>query len=132
MSAQTSLPSPRLPLQMNIEFRKSYARQAGKGTLRNISLTGAFLETETLELFPADKLVITFVLSERIRRMTATIVWKNGRGCGVQFHPFNKRDVQIVDDLMYFVQNSRAGRRSVLDDIFTVVATDPTQNSEEN
>jgi hypothetical protein len=122
MSTTNTHPSPRLPLQMNIEFRKSYARQAGKGTLKNISLTGAFLETETLELFPSDKLVITFVLSERVRRMTATIVWKNGRGCGVQFHPFNKRDVQIVDDLMYFVQNTRSGTRSVLDNIFQVVS----------
>jgi len=115
---------------MNIEFRKSYARQAGKGILRNISLTGAFLETETMELFPSDKLVITFVLSERIRRMTATIVWKNSHGCGVQFHPFNKRDVQIVDDLMYFVQNSRAGRKSVLDDIFHVVTEISPYDSE--
>lgn len=132
MNAQSSLPSPRLPLQMNIEFRKSYARQAGKGTLRNISLTGAFLETETLELYPSDKLVITFVLSERVRRMTATIVWKNGRGCGVQFHPFNKRDVQIVDDLMYFVQNSRTGSRNVLEDIFAVVSNAPFESGEDN
>jgi hypothetical protein len=117
---------------MNIEFRKSYARQAGKGTLRNISLTGAFLETETLELYPSDKLVITFVLSERVRRMTATIVWKNGRGCGVQFHPFNKRDVQIVDDLMYFVQNSRTGSRNVLEDIFAVVSNAPFESGEDN
>jgi hypothetical protein len=56
MSAtNTTVPSPRLPLQMSIEFRKSYARQAGKGTLKNISLTGAFLETETLEIFPSDE-----------------------------------------------------------------------------
>lgn len=134
MNTPSTAPSPRLPLQMNIEFRKSYARQGGKGTLRNISLTGAFLETETQELFPSDKLIITFVLSERVRRMTATIVWKNGNGCGVQFHPFNKRDVQIVDDLMYFVQNSRAGRRSVLDDIFQVVSVDsiPAGSEDEN
>src|ERR1700735_2928036 len=116
-SNENEFPSPRLPLKLAIEFRKSYARQNGKGLLKNISLTGAFLETETLELFPTDKLIFTFTLSERVRRMSATIVWKNGRGCGVQFHPFNKRDVQIVDDLMYFVEASRSDRRSVLDDI---------------
>lgn len=118
-----TVPSPRLPLQLSIDFRKSYARQAGKGTLKNISLTGAFLETTTNELFPTDKLILTFVISERVRRMSATVIWKNGAGCGVQFHPFNKRDVQIVDDLMYFVQSTRAGRRMVLDDIFQVVTT---------
>lgn len=123
MDAQNNtVPSPRLPLQLKIEFRKSYARQGGKGTLKNISLTGAFLETETAELFPSDKLIFTFVLSERVRRMAATVIWKNNRGCGVQFHPFNRRDVQIVDDLMYFVQSTRAGRRSVLDDIFKQVS----------
>ncbi len=129
MDAQNIVPSPRLPLQLNIDFRKSYARQGGKGILKNISLTGAFLETETSELFPSDKLILTFVLSERIRRMAATVIWKNNRGCGVQFHPFNKRDVQIVDDLMYFVQNTRAGRRSVLDDIFKQVVSTKASNN---
>lgn len=125
MAAENTLvPSPRLPLEMSIDFRKSYARQPGRGTLKNISLTGAFLQTETAELFPSDKLVITLVLSERIRRMSATVVWKNGSGCGVVFHPFNKRDVQIVDDLMYFVQNTRSGRKHVLDDIFKYVGGD--------
>lgn len=115
-------PSPRVPLELGIDFRKSYARQAGKGTLKNISLTGAFLETNTLELFPSDKLIITFVVSERVRRMTATVVWKNGNGCGVRFQPFNKRDTQIVDDLMYFVESTRGARRSVLDSIFRQVS----------
>ncbi|MBX3020533.1 MAG: PilZ domain-containing protein [Bdellovibrionales bacterium] len=115
---QDKVPSPRIPLQMHIEYRKSYGRQNVKGVLKNISLTGAFLETETIELAPEDKVVIEFVVSERRRKMAATIIWKNGKGCGIQFHPFNKRDTQIVDDLMYFVQNRREFRRSLLDDIF--------------
>lgn len=119
---QDKVPAPRLPLQMNVEFRKSYGRQNAKGILKNISLTGAFLETETIELAPSDKLVLELVVSERRRKMTATIIWKNQRGCGVMFHPFNKRDVQLVDDLMYFVQNRREFRRNLLDDIFKVAA----------
>ncbi|MGE4132265.1 MAG: PilZ domain-containing protein [Bdellovibrionales bacterium] len=116
---QDKVPSPRIPLQMSVEFRKSYGRQNAKGTLKNISLTGAFLETGTAsELAPADKVVLEIVVSDRKRKMPATIVWKNANGCGVQFHPFNRRDVQIVDDLMYFVQNRREFRRSLLDDIF--------------
>jgi hypothetical protein len=113
------VPAPRISLQMNVEFRKSYGRQNVKGTLKNISLTGAFLETETLELVPEDKILLELVVSERRRKMTATIVWKTPKGCGLIFHPFNKRDTQIVDDLMYFVQNRRDFRRSVLDDIFS-------------
>lgn len=119
---QDKVPAPRVPLQMNVEFRKSYGRQNAKGTLKNISLTGAFLETETLELAPTDKLVLEIVVSERRRKMAATIIWKNAQGCGVMFKPFNKRDVQIVDDLMYFVQNKREFRRNLLDDIFKQAA----------
>jgi hypothetical protein len=114
------VPAPRLPLQMNVEFRKSYGRQNSKGILKNISLTGAFLETETLELAPSDKLVLELVVSDRRRKMAATIIWKNRHGCGVMFQPFNKRDVQLVDDLMYFVQNRREFRRNILADIFKV------------
>lgn len=113
-----TMPAPRIPLQMSVEFRKSYGRQNVKGILKNISLTGAFLETETIELAPEDKLILELVVSERRRKMTATIIWKTQKGCGVMFQPFNKRDVQLVDDLMYFVQNRREFRKNILDDIF--------------
>ncbi len=119
---QDKVPAPRLPLAMQIEYRKSYGRQNTKGTLKNISLSGAFLETETIELAQNDKVVIEFVVSERRRKVACTIVWKNQRGCGIQFQPFNKRDTQIVDDLMYFVQNNREFRKSLLDDIFKQAA----------
>lgn len=119
---QDKVPSPRIPLQMQVEYRKSYGRQNVKGTLKNISLTGAFLETETIELAPEDKVVLEIVVSERRRKMAATIIWKSATGCGVMFQPFNKRDVQIVDDLMYFVQNRREFRKNILDDIFKKAA----------
>lgn len=119
---QDKMPSPRIPLQMQVEYRKSYGRQNVKGTLKNISLTGAFLETETIELAPEDKVVLEIVVSERRRKMAATIIWKSPSGCGVMFQPFNKRDVQIVDDLMYFVQNRREFRKNILDDIFKKAA----------
>lgn len=124
MATDKNMTSQRLPLQLGIDFRKSYARQTGKGVLKNISLTGAFLETDTTELYPTDKLIITFIVSERVRKMTATVIWKNALGCGVQFKPFNKRDTQIVDDLMYFIESTRAGRRNVLDNIFRQVSVD--------
>ncbi len=118
-SKQNSIPAPRIPLQMQIEYRRSYGRQNIKGVLKNISLTGAFLETDTLDLAPDDKVVIEFVVSERRRKMAATIVWRSDGGCGLAFQPFNKRDTQIVDDLMYFVQNRREFRRNILEDIFS-------------
>lgn len=115
---QDGVPAPRLPLQMHIEFRKSYSRQNSRGLLKNISLTGAFLETSIMDLAPSDKLILELTVSDRRRKIAATIIWKNKLGCGVMFHPFNKRDVQLVDDLMYFVQDRRQVRRSLLDDIF--------------
>lgn len=122
MVENSKKPAKRLPLVLNVEFRKSYARQDAKGVLKNISLTGAFLETDLTDLAPTDKLIITFQVSERVRKMAGTVVWKNGRGCGIQFQPFNKRDVQIVDDLMYFVENRREGRKEVLDIILKQVS----------
>jgi hypothetical protein len=119
---QEKAPAPRLPLKMEVEYRRSYARQSVKGTLRNISLTGAFLETTTELITAADKVIITFVVSGRRRNINATVIWKNGAGCGIKFQPFNNRDVQIVDDLMYFVESSRENRRSVLDDIIKRVS----------
>jgi hypothetical protein len=119
-SKKDAVPAPRIPLQMQIEYRRSYGRQNQDGVLKNISLSGAFLETLDPELGPRDKVVIELTVSERRRKMVATIVWKNARGCGLRFEPFNKRDVQLVDDLMYFVQNNRETRRSLLNDIFEV------------
>jgi len=122
--ANTSSPAPRIPLQMDVEFRRSYARSGEKGRLKNISLTGAFLELSDAErrLLPEDKVMITLLVSGRERRIPAYVIWKSDFGCGVKFQPSNNRDVQIVDDLMYFVENSRSSQREVLDSIFKKVS----------
>ena len=111
-------PSPRIPLKLEVEYRKSYGRNADFGLLKNISLTGAFLEHENDDLKAADKVCITFKVGGRIRKINAAIIWANGKGAGIKFLPMNNRDVQIVDDLMYFVESKREGRRDVLDGIF--------------
>ena len=115
-------PSPRVPLYMNVEFRRSYARAAEAGKLSNISLTGAFLETAVSEFMTNDRLVLTLNVSGRERKLSASVIWKNDRGCGLKFRPVNNRDVQIVDDLMYFVESKRESRRNVLSDIFKKVS----------
>lgn len=115
-------PAPRLELELNVNFRRSYARSEDFGRLKNISLTGAFLETpriETLEV--TDKVIVTFVVGGRTREINSKIVWKNDGGCGIEFQPFNNRDIQIVDDLMYFVENQKESKKMVLDTIFSKV-----------
>ena len=119
---QASKPATRLPLFMDIEFRRNYARQGEKGRLKNISLTGAFLEINDVDFTPNEKIEITLQVSGRQRKLTASIIWKNENGCGIKFKPFNNRDVQIVDDLMYFVESKRKSRRNVLNNIFKKVS----------
>jgi len=114
--------APRLPLIMGVEYRRSYARHSDRGKLRNISLTGAFLEADVLEMETDDKLMVTFSISGRTRNITATVVWKNENGCGLRFHLTNNQDLQIIDDLMYFVESKRDSGKDVLDNIFRQVS----------
>jgi len=118
MSSTEKVPSPRIPLKLDVEYRKSYGRNPEIGQLRNISLSGAFLEHQNEALKESDKVCITFKVGGRTRKINASIIWSNSIGSGIKFLPTNNRDVQIVDDLMYFVESKRENRRSVLDDIF--------------
>ena len=115
-------PAPRIPLKLDVEYRKSYGRSQETGVLKNISLSGAFLEHTNEEIKAEDKVAITFKVGGRVRNITALIVWSNEDGSGIKFLPTNNRDVQIVDDLMYFVESKRESRRDVLDDIFKKAA----------
>ncbi len=118
MNQTETKPAPRIPLKLEVEYRRSYGRSADLGQLKNISLTGAFLEHANDELKELDKVCITFKVGGRIRKINASIIWSTTKGAGIKFLPMNNRDVQIVDDLMYFVESKREGRRDVLDDIF--------------
>lgn len=115
------VPAPRTPLHIQVSFRKSYAREETKGTLKNISLTGAFLSHVDEALRAGEKVHLTFSVSGRERDIHAQVIWSNGKGAGIKFLPVNNRDVQIVDDLIYFVESKRTGTRSVLDEIFKKV-----------
>ena len=115
-------PARRIPLQLSISYKKNYARQDSSGTLANISITGAFLRTDTLSLQEKEKITIYFEVSGRKRKIQANIIWVNSHGAGLSFDPTNNRDVQLIDDLMYFVESSRESRRSILDGIFKKAA----------
>ncbi len=119
-TGQEMVPAPRIRLFVDVQYRKSYSRKAASGVLKNISITGAFLET-TDALTPRDKLIVTFQVSGRERRVPASVVWSSDKGVGIKFQPSNNRDVQIVDDLMYFVSVSRDSQKDVLDTIFKKV-----------
>ena len=115
-------PSPRTPLNLDVVFRRSYARQDSQGILKNISLSGAFLEIQSHDLHLDEKINLTVIVASRERKVMAQIIWKNSLGAGVKFIPQNNRDVQIIDDLIYFVETKRMGQKGILDGIFKKVA----------
>lgn len=117
----STTPSPRTPLNIQVAFRKSYARDDANGSLKNISLTGAFLVHTGETLQSGEKLHLTFSVSGRERNVQAVVIWTNSKGSGVKFLPTNNRDTQIIDDLIYFVESKRTGTRGVLDQIFKKV-----------
>ena len=86
------------------------------------SLSGAFLEVESHDLRVEEKVNLTFIVGSRERKIGAQIIWKNSYGAGIKFLPLNNRDVQIVDDLIYYVESKRIGHRGVLDGIFKKVS----------
>lgn len=117
-----NIPAARTQLLLPVSFKKNYSRENSQGNLRNISLTGAFLEHgEATALKPNDKLVVFFEVAGRERKIQAMVVWSNSVGCGLKFMPVNNRDVQIVDDLIYFVEAQRTDRRDVFDKILKKV-----------
>ncbi len=121
-SSNSGTPAPRFPVELDVEYRKSYGRDPAMGTLKNISVSGAFLENSNPEADIGDKLLITLNVSGRERTVNASIVWKNQRGFGVKFSPFNNKDLQIVDDLIYFLESKREKRKDVLENIFKKVS----------
>jgi hypothetical protein len=114
-------PAGRVPLHLNIEYRKSYSRNPDLGKLKNISISGAFLK-HTDELQAKEKINIHFKVSGRERVLQAEVIWSNSEGSGITFVPDNNRDVQIVDDLMYFVQMKRDTRKELLKSILDNVS----------
>ncbi|MEQ1723622.1 MAG: PilZ domain-containing protein [Pseudobdellovibrio sp.] len=117
-----SAPAPRTPLLLEVTFRRNYGRNDVSGTLKNISLSGAFLEVTGHDMRVDEKISLTFVVGSRERKISAQIVWKNSLGAGIKFMPANNRDVQIVDDLIYYVESKRMGHRGILDGILKKVS----------
>lgn len=122
MNSPATQPAQRTQLNLDVHFKKSYARNEAVGTLKNISITGAFLVCSEQQFRTNEKINLRFVVSGRERKVAAQVIWTNSSGCGVKFLPSNNRDVQIVDDLIYFVENYREDRRDVFETIVKKVA----------
>lgn len=86
-------------------LKRLFSRAGIEVTVKNLSLTGAFIEVSNKDLCLHDKVKIAVVLFDRERELSATVVWKNETGVGVKFIYKNSQDMQIVDDLIYFSKN---------------------------
>lgn len=115
-------PAKRMPLFVDVEYKKNYARKQNVGTMKNISITGAFVSHGIEKLHLNEKIMIHFRVGGRMRKIQASVVWTDAKGGGIKFHPFNKRDIQIIDDLMYFVRSKKETKVSLLDNIFKQVS----------
>jgi hypothetical protein len=113
--------APRLALNVGVEYRRSYGRCAETAQLKNISLTGALLEHEQVDFGPDDRINLLFKVSGRTRKLQARIIWTENKLAGICFEPTSRRDVQIVDDFIYFIKEQKNNRKTVLDDIFSRV-----------
>ena len=112
----------RIPLSLGIRYRKNYSRRIDKGTLKNISLSGAFIEDPNSQLKEQEKINLTFELGGRTRNIAATIVWTSPDGAGINFLHTNNQDEQLIDDLMFYVEEKTDNRKVILDEIFKKVA----------
>ncbi len=114
-------PEPRFNVDLAFEFKRNYARNIAKAEVRNISLTGAFIKTE-VNLKPSEKLNVYLSVSGRTRKVAAKVVWVGDRGVGLEFQPFNSRDLQIVDDIIYYATEKNSSTKSLLGSILNKVA----------
>lgn len=122
MANEELLPKRRIPLSFPIVYRKSYSRRFDKACLKNISLSGAFIEDSGAELKENEKINLSFELAGRKRKIAAKIIWVNDCGAGVSFLHGNQQDEQLIDDLMFFVEESQDEKRGILNLIFDKIA----------
>jgi hypothetical protein len=114
-------PAQRFDIEYDLDFKCNYARDYNKAMIRNISVSGALIKTD-IPLKPAEKINIFFKVSGRERKIPAEVVWISDKGIGVKFNHFNNRDIQIVDDLIYFATEKGGSTKDLLQNILNKVS----------
>lgn len=111
----------RFSVDVDLDFKCNYARDFSKAQIKNISVSGALIKTD-VPLKPEEKINVFFRLSGRERKIPAQVVWVTEKGAGIKFNHFNNRDIQIVDDLIYFATEKSSSVKDLLDNILSKVA----------
>lgn len=97
--------APRIKVNYKIALKKLFSNNQDMVKIKNISMSGAFIEMSTEDFNTREMVGLNFVVSDRERVVQARIVWKSNEGIGVQFHPQNFQDQVIINDLIFFLQN---------------------------
>lgn len=117
------LPAERTNAEIAILFKISYGRDFCKGSLHNISHSGAFLFVQNKDIEQnADNISLYIQLKKRNRKLSAKVVWKTHFGYGLQFVKTLAQDKQLIKDLIYFESKKNKAKQAVLRDIFKKVA----------
>lgn len=114
-------PAHRHSVDLQFEYKKNYGRQTNLAQVRNISLTGALIKADT-DLKPNEKINVFLTVQGRRRKVAAKVVWNKNGGVGVEFQPFNNRDLQIVDDIIYYATEKSSSNKSLMNSILSKVA----------
>ena len=114
-------PAKRHRVELKFEFKRSYARQPAQAEVKNLSLTGALIKIDQ-PLRPAEKISVFLAISGRTRKVNAEVIWAGDGVSGIKFLPFNNRDLQIVDDIIYYATEKSHSTKELLDTILNKVA----------
>jgi hypothetical protein len=109
-------PAQRFSIDFDLDFKCNYARDFNKAQIKNLSVSGALIKTD-VTLKPSEKINIFVRVSGRERKIPAQVVWISDRGVGIKFNHFNNRDIQIVDDLIYFATEKGLSTQELLQNI---------------
>ncbi len=118
----SNAPAKRIKLNLQVDLRKSYWRKSKKVNFLNISQTGAYMQIPDMPVQINEKISLKLNVGSRTRKIEARVVWTNEFGAGICFLFKSNRDMQLIDDLMYFVEAGRKDQIQVLSDILKNVA----------
>ncbi|MEN0060075.1 MAG: PilZ domain-containing protein [Bdellovibrio sp.] len=102
-------------------MKLSYARERKTAVLKNISLTGAFVEFGQSP-HEAHKVSLLLTVAGYSRELTAKVVWMNNRGYGLQFALRNGRDVRLLEDFIECAEELQHQRLDCLSQVFKKIA----------
>jgi hypothetical protein len=87
-----------------------------------VSLTGAFISHQHHDLISGDRVTIELVIGGQKRKIVAEVIWTNSFGAGIKFIPANQKDIQMIDDLIYYLEEKKSSLNSVLGEVLKKVS----------